>query len=194
MFTGGRDAGRVSPEQASRSAACCSASSGGGWEAGFWPAQGAEKAGGLKTEGFRDGPATQQATLSGSHGDGLRDPASGKRLQMERKPVSERAQTWGSCRPRCERRPAGQAGNKRRAATSTLQPPVSTVTTLRTLTKRSPALGSVQLKTQKTLKETEIVIKNNKPEETTRHREATAGMEGGENASAPPGSGNGTPT
>lgn len=56
MFTGGKDAGRVSPEQASRSAACCSASSGGGWQAGFWPAQGPEKAGGLETEYFRNMP------------------------------------------------------------------------------------------------------------------------------------------
>lgn len=78
MFTGGRDAGRVSPEQASSRAACCSASSGGGWEAGFWPAQGAEKAGGLKTDNLRDGPATEQVTAGWLPGGRAAGPHPGK--------------------------------------------------------------------------------------------------------------------
>lgn len=53
MFTGGRGAGSVSPEHASRSAACCSASSGCRWAAEFWPTQGAGRAAGLKTEDVR---------------------------------------------------------------------------------------------------------------------------------------------
>lgn len=124
MFTGGRDAGRVSPEQASSRAACCSASSGGGWEAGFWPAQGAEKAGGLKTDNLRDSPATAGDGGAAPGGPGCGTPPRKGALKRSGNPRSRAGADVGRLPSPCERRPTGQAGSGRSAATSTSHPNV----------------------------------------------------------------------